>query len=99
MADVIFLERRGVPAAAICTAALRASADAMAAIQGAPGYRYAVVPHPVSSLDDEGLRTHAKLAGPQVLDILRGIDTEPAPNARGASSGTPGTAGTSGTGA
>ncbi len=99
MADVIFLERRGVPAAAICTAALRASADAMAAIQGAPGYRYAVVPHPVSSLDDEGLRTHAKLAGPQVLDILRGIDTEPAPNARGASSGTPGTAGTAGTGA
>lgn len=74
MVDVIFLERRGVPSAAICTEALRASADAMAAIHGAPGYRYAVVPHPVSSLDDEGLRAHATLAGPQVLDILRGVD-------------------------
>ena len=72
MADVIFLERRGVPSAAICTEALRASADAMAAIQGAPGYRYAVVPHPVSSLDGDGLRAHARLAAPQVLEILRG---------------------------
>jgi len=79
VADVIFLERRGVPSATICTEALRASADAMAAIQGAPGYRYAVVPHPVSNLDDEGLRAHAKLAGPQVLDILRGVDAERVP--------------------
>ncbi len=72
MADTILLERRGVPSAAICTEALQASANAMAAIQGAPGYRYAIVPHPVSSLDAEGLRAHAKLAGPQVLEILRG---------------------------
>lgn len=55
----------------------------MAAIQGAPGYRYAVVPHPVSSLDADGLRTHAELAAPQVLDILRGA---PTPNAAGPSS-------------
>ena len=72
MADTILLERRGVPSAAICTDALRASADAMAAIQGAPGYRYAVVPHPVSSLDADGLRSHARLAAAQVLEILRG---------------------------
>lgn len=71
MADTILLERRGVASAAICTDALKASADAMAAIQGAPGYRYAVVPHPVSSLDADGLRAHARLAAPQVLDILR----------------------------
>lgn len=60
-----------MPSAAICTEALRASADAMAAIQGVPGYRYAVVPHPVSSLGPEGLRAHAELAAPQVLEILR----------------------------
>jgi hypothetical protein len=72
VADTILLERRGVPSAAICTEALRASADAMAAIQGAPGYRYAVVPHPVSSLDADGLRAHARLAAPQVLEVLRG---------------------------
>ncbi len=72
MADVIFLERRGVPSAAICTDALQASANAMAALHGAPGYRYAIVPHPVSSLDADGLRAHAELAAPQVLEILRG---------------------------
>jgi hypothetical protein len=72
VADTILLERRGVPSAAICTEALQASADAMAAIQGAPGYRYAIVPHPVSSLDADGLRAHARLAGPQVLEILQG---------------------------
>lgn len=79
MADTILLERRGVPSAAICTEALRASANAMAAIQGVPGYRYAIVPHPVSSLDAEGLRAHAKLAGPQVLEILRGPGTRAEP--------------------
>ncbi len=73
MADLILLEKRGVPGAAICTEALRASADAMAAIQGAPGYRYAIVPHPVGSLDAEGIEAHAKVAAPQVLEILRGV--------------------------
>jgi hypothetical protein len=72
VADTILMEQRGIPSAAICTEALRPAADAMARIQGAPGYRYAVVPHPVSSLDPEGVQQHAKLAAPQVLDILRG---------------------------
>ena len=70
MADTILMEQRGVPSAAICTEALKPAADAMARIQGAPGYRYAVVPHPVSSLDADGVAQHAKLAAPQVLDIL-----------------------------
>lgn len=72
MADVILMEQRGIPSAAICTDALKASADAMARIQGAPGYKYAVVPHPLSSLDAAGVSQHAELAAPQVLDILKG---------------------------
>ena len=72
MADVILMEQRGIPSAAICTEALKPAADAMARIQGAPGYRYAVVPHPVSSLDPDGVQAHAELAAPQVLEILRG---------------------------
>ena len=72
MADVILMEKRGIPSAAICTDALKMSADAMAVIQGAPDYRYAVVPHPVSSLDADGLAAVAKTAAPQVLEILRG---------------------------
>jgi hypothetical protein len=72
VADLILLEQRGIPGAAICTEALRASADAMAAVQGAPGYRYVVVPHPLSSLDAEQIAHRAKIAAPQVLDILHG---------------------------
>jgi hypothetical protein len=44
----------------------------MAKIQGIEGYRYAVVPHPVSSLNADELKQHAKTAAPQVLEILRG---------------------------
>ncbi|MBO0713450.1 MAG: hypothetical protein J2O39_06720 [Acidimicrobiales bacterium] len=72
MADTILLEKRGIPSAAICTEALQASANAMASVQGAPGYRYALVPHPVSSLGPEELASHAKIAAPQVLEILSG---------------------------
>ena len=71
MADVNLMEQRGIPAAAICTDALRPSADAMARIQGVPGYRFAVVPHPVSSLDEKEIEERARLAAPQVLQILR----------------------------
>ena len=71
MADVILMEQRGVPSAAICTDALKPSAEAMARIQGAPGYRFAVVPHPVSSLDEKGIQEHARLAASQVLEILQ----------------------------
>jgi hypothetical protein len=69
---MILLEKRGIPSAAICTEALQASANAMATVQGAPGYRYAIVPHPVSSLGPEELAAHAKIAAPQVLEILLG---------------------------
>jgi hypothetical protein len=72
VADGILLEKRGTPAAAVCTEALRASADAMAGLQGFPGYRYAVVPHPVSSLGPDEIRERARIALPQVVSILLG---------------------------
>jgi hypothetical protein len=72
VADAIMMELRGIPAASICTDALRPAADAMASIQGMPGYRYAVVGHPVSSQGPEELAATAEVAVPQVLQILRG---------------------------
>jgi hypothetical protein len=69
---MIMMEQRGVPAAAICTDALRASADAMARLQGIAGYQYAVVTHPVASLTPDEIQKHAEAAAPQVLQILRG---------------------------
>ncbi|MGH3168843.1 MAG: UGSC family (seleno)protein, partial [Trebonia sp.] len=41
-ADGVVLEAAGLPAAAIVTDSFRATADAMAELRGAPGYRYAV---------------------------------------------------------
>jgi hypothetical protein len=72
------LEQSGTPAAVINTEPLAEVADAMAAALGFPGYRYAVVPHPVGSLGPEEVRTLAKRAAPSVLALLRGEEPGPA---------------------
>ena len=70
MADGILLERQGVPAVSICTEVFRIPADAMARTYGFPGFQYALVPHPVASLDDEGIRQRVQDLLPRVLEIL-----------------------------
>ena len=67
------LEARGVPAAAICTEPFLASASAMAARRGLPGYAFARVAHPVSSLEPAEIEERAREALPQVRTIL-GLD-------------------------
>jgi thioredoxin reductase (NADPH) len=64
------LESRGVPTAAICTEPFLASASAMAARRGFPGYAFARVAHPVSSLDQAEIEERAREAFPQVMRIL-----------------------------
>jgi len=68
--DGITFERKGVPAAVICTEPFISSADAMAKLGGIPDYPYAVLPHPLGSLDDAGIRERASQAAPDVLRIL-----------------------------
>lgn len=72
MHDGIELDRRGVPAAVICTDQFIESAKAQAAICGNPDYPFAVVPHPIGSLTAVELRARAAAALPQVLAILTG---------------------------
>lgn len=75
------LETRGIPTAAICTEPFLASASAMAARRGFPGYAFARVAHPVSSLEHPEIKERAREALPQVLAIL-GLDSRssaPAP--------------------
>ena len=67
------LEARGVATAAICTEPFLASASAMAARRGFPGYAFARVAHPVSSLDQPEIEERAREAFPQVMRIL-GLD-------------------------
>lgn len=59
-----------MPSAVICTDAFRASADAMASLQGAPGYRYVTTPHPLAILTPEQVRERALTVLPEVVALL-----------------------------
>ena len=70
MADGTVFEKRGIPAAAIITHTFTASANAMARRNGFPNYRYAMIPHPLSSLSAEQVRQRAREVLPEILAIL-----------------------------
>ncbi len=74
VADGILLEQAGVPAAVIVSDAFTVSADAMAGLRHAPGYRYVTTPHPVANLSADGVRARAAQVVPAIVDLL----TEPA---------------------
>jgi len=72
-ADGVVLEAAGVPVAVIVTDSFRATTDAMAALRGAPGYRYATTAHPVAVLAEDQVKARAA----QVLDDVVALLTEP----------------------
>lgn len=68
--DGVMLEGRGVPTAVICSDAFGASADAIASLRGAPGYRYVTTRHPVAVLTPDEVRHRARQVLPQVVSLL-----------------------------
>jgi len=70
VADGLQLEASGIPAAVICSDAFRVSADAMAGLQGTPGYAYVTTPHPVASLSRESVRERAEQVLPEIVGML-----------------------------
>ncbi len=70
MHDGIELEKKGVPAAVICTEPFVSSGKAMSKLGGIPDYPFVVLPHPLGSMTPEGLRERAIQAAPEVLRIL-----------------------------
>jgi hypothetical protein len=70
VADGITFESAGLPAAAICSDAFRVTADAMAELRGAPGYRYATTPHPVAVLTPDQVRERAARVLDDVVALL-----------------------------
>ena len=54
----------------ICSDAFKATADAMAGVQGAPGYRYLTTPHPVAGLTPEQVRERAEAVADAVAAML-----------------------------
>jgi hypothetical protein len=77
VADGTTLERKGVQTATILTDTFRRPGDAMARVQGFVDFRYAVITHPISSLDAEQIRARALSALPDVLAILGLPDDAP----------------------
>jgi hypothetical protein len=56
----------------ICSDAFKATGDAMAEIQGAPGYRYLTTPHPVAGLTPAQVRERAEAVADDVAALLVG---------------------------
>ena len=59
----------------ICSDAFRATADAMAEVQGAPGYVYVTTPHPVAGLTPEQVRERAEAVAAEVAELLGAAGT------------------------
>jgi hypothetical protein len=72
VADGILLERAGLPTVSICTDAFLMPAQAMARAYGFPGFQFITVPHPVASLDRDGIRERVRAVLPELLSILSG---------------------------
>jgi hypothetical protein len=82
--DGIVLERRGVVTGVVVTEPFVAAAGAMAALDGRPEYRFAVVPHPTAGMSDDELRAIAVPAAADLEAILltRVVTDAPAREAR-----------------
>jgi hypothetical protein len=70
VADGIMFERAGVPAVSIVSDSFMLSAQAMARVQGFPGFEFIAVHHPVASLDSDELRGRIQDVLPDVLRII-----------------------------
>jgi len=54
----------------ICSEAFITTANAMADVRGAPGYRYLTTPHPVAGLTPDQVRQRAEAIADQVSRLL-----------------------------
>lgn len=70
VADGILFERAGVPAVSICSDSFVMSGQAMAKVQGFPGFEFVTVRHPIASLDAAQITERADEIVPDVLRIL-----------------------------
>jgi hypothetical protein len=70
IANAIEIEKRGIPAVLISTTPFVQAVTATAALRGMPDVRWAVVDHPIGSLEAADLARRAKAAAPQVAELL-----------------------------
>jgi hypothetical protein len=70
VADGILFERAGIPTVAITSDSFLMSGQAMASVQGFPGFDFYAVQHPMASLSADEVRERAHTAIPDVVRIL-----------------------------
>jgi len=70
IANAIELEKRGIAAVLVTTPPFVQVVETTVKLRGMPGISWAVVPHPLGSLDETDLRARAREALPQVLEVL-----------------------------
>jgi hypothetical protein len=66
------VDNRGKPAAVLITEPFIPTARAIAEIRALPEYPFAVLKHPIGSLNDDEVRQRAKEAVPRIIEILLG---------------------------
>jgi hypothetical protein len=70
MHDALAAEQKGIPAVAIMTDRFEHSAQAVTELNGVPGYRFAIIAHPIANDGDEELRAKAEAAVRQIVPLL-----------------------------
>ena len=70
MYDSLKLESLGVPAIAICTEPFESGAKAIANLGSMPDYPFALIQHPIGSLNRTQIRERAIEAAPQIIGSL-----------------------------
>jgi hypothetical protein len=70
--DAINFEKQGIPAVAVVTEPFVRTANALAELNGMPGYPFVVVPHPFGSLDDAAVWARADAALARIETLLFG---------------------------
>ena len=70
MQDAVALERLGIPCSVLVTKPFNTQARAMTNLLAMPGYEYAIIGHPMGSLNEEEVMARAEEALPQTLSQL-----------------------------
>ena len=70
MHDAVSSERAGTPALGVMTSRFISAAELMSNVLGAPGYKFAVIDHPVSSASDTELANKAKKAVELIDELI-----------------------------
>jgi hypothetical protein len=68
--DAVVSERQGVPAVGVMTERFVTAAELMARVLGMPGYKFAVICHPISSASDAELAKYARMSIDSARELL-----------------------------